>query len=327
MCKVLAMTPRHHVVVLLLPPVIGFDATIPPLVFGNARNEAGEKLYRVSVCSVDPGPATCADGFALTPGSETDALKTADTVVVPGTMRSSVRKDGRLDAPARAAFDLIPGDARVISLCTGAFGLAAAGLLDGRRATTHWQTVAQFRRLYPQVHLEESALFLDEGMVMTSAGLSAGLDLCLHVIRSDAGWKTANDVARHCVTPPHRDGDQSQFIKWPVPTQGNTGTTATQEWARGRLSEPLTVQQLAGHAQMSSRTFARRFTEETGASPARWLARERVRRCQELLESTDLTVDTIAQRVGFGTGATLRARLRAETGTTPSSYRRRFART
>ncbi|AHW63049.1 Putative transcriptional regulator, AraC-family [Corynebacterium glyciniphilum AJ 3170] len=327
MCKDSAMTSAHHVVVLLLPPVIGFDATIPPLVFGNARAASGEKLYRVSVCSADPGPAQCADGFAFACGAGLEALETADTVVVPGTLRRSVRRDGVLDPAARAAFERIPDAARVVSLCTGAFGLAAAGLLDGLRATTHWQAAAQFRRLYPLVQLDEAALFFDEGRVLTSAGLSAGLDLCLHVVGADAGWRVANKVARHCVTPPHRDGDQSQFISWPSPPRGAAGTTATQHWALGRLDQRLTVGQLAGHARMSPRTFARRFTEETGLSPARWLARERVRRCQELLESTDLTVDTIAQRVGFGTGATLRARLRAEAGTTPSDYRRRFTST
>ncbi|MGP9725506.1 GlxA family transcriptional regulator [Corynebacterium sp. AOP40-9SA-29] len=294
---------------------------------GTPRNAAGEKLYRVSVCSADPGPAECADGVALACGAELDALETADTVVVPGTLRRSLRREGILDPAARAAFARIPDRARVVSLCTGAFGLAAAGFLDGLRATTHWQTAAQFRRLYPLVRLEETALFFDESRVLTSAGRSAGLDRCLHVVGADAGWRVANEVARHCVNPPHRDGDQSQFINWPSPSQSGAGTTATQHWALERLDRRLTVGQLAGHARMSPRTFARRFAEETGLSPARWLARERVRRCQELLESTDLTVDTIAQRVDFGTGATLRTRLRAEAGTTPSDYRRRFTST
>ncbi|MGO1950789.1 MAG: GlxA family transcriptional regulator [Mycobacteriaceae bacterium] len=315
---------RHRVVVLLAPPVIGFDATIPSLVFGTARDTAGHPLYDVRLCSTDAGPADCVGGFSLNPDADLTALQDADTVIVPGTHRRSVRRDGVADRTLRETFDLIRPDTRIMSVCTGAFALGAAGILDGRPATTHWECAEDFRRLYPLVDLDEKALFTDDGDVLTSAGLSAGMDLCIHVLRRDHGWEVANRVARHCVTPPHRDGDQSQFIERPLPASGDSGTSPTRDWALDHLDEPLSVAGLAAHARMSVRTFMRRFRAETGTTPAQWLSGERVRRTQELLESTDLTVDAIAARVGFGTGATLRARLRAETGTTPGAYRRRF---
>jgi transcriptional regulator GlxA family with amidase domain len=312
------------VVVLLLAPLIGFDATIPSLVFGAARTKSGTRLYEVRHCSPESGPVRCEGGLAMLPDATLDALEQADTVVVPGTRRPSVRAEGIPDPALQAAFAKIRPGTRIMSICTGAFALAAVGLLDGRPATTHWESATIFRQLYPQVRLTERSLYTDDGDVLTSAGLSAGLDLCIHVLRRDHGPEVANRVARHCVTPPHRDGDQAQFIERPFPTDDGRSTASTRAWALDNLHERLTVTDLADHAVMSQRTFLRRFREETGTTPARWITAQRVRRTQELLENTDLTVDAIADLVGFGTGATLRARLRSTTGTTPVSYRRRF---
>jgi transcriptional regulator GlxA family with amidase domain len=211
-----------------------------------------------------------------------------------------------------------------MSICTGAFVLAAEGLLDGRPATTHWAWADQFRRLYPDVELRPDVLFVDDGDVLTSAGVGAGIDLCLHAIRNDFGSDVANRTARRCVVPPWRDGGQSQFIERPVPVTGDTGTAATRAWALQRLDEPLDLRSLARHARMSVRTFTRRFREETGSSPAEWLALQRVEHARRLLETTDLPIDAVARRAGFGTAVSLRQRLHATIGVAPSAYRRTF---
>ena len=202
--------------------------------------------------------------------------------------------------------------------------LAAAGLLDGRRATTHWSHAEQFRALYPQVDLDEQALFVDEGDVLTSAGLAAGMDLCLHVVRNDHGSEVANHVARYCVVPPWRDGGQAQFIEQPVPEPAVDSTAPVRDWALQHLAEPLDIATLAGHARMSVRTFTRRFRAETGSSPGAWLATQRVRHAQRLLETTDLPIDEVAVRAGLGTSTSLRQHLRRVADVSPSAYRRTF---
>ncbi|MFD0597003.1 GlxA family transcriptional regulator [Catellatospora coxensis] len=246
-----------------------------------------------------------------------DLLDWADTVIVPGVHRD------RLDAPTtvqavtalRAART---AGKRIMSICTGAYVLAAAGLLDGRPAATHWAYAEDFRSRFPQVELDADVLFIDDGDVLTSAGVAAGLDLCLHVIRRDHGSEVANRAARRCVVAPWRDGGQSQFIERPLPAPGDASTAATREWVLARLGEPLDLDQLARHARMSVRTFTRRFREETGLSPGRWLTRQRVEHARHLLESTDLTIDQVADRAGFGTAVSLRQHLRATVGTAPS---------
>ncbi|WP_229745154.1 GlxA family transcriptional regulator [Sediminivirga luteola] len=314
----------HRVVVLLLPPVIGFDATIPSLIFGSATDAAGQPLYEVRMCTTAEGPVSTSRGYGLLADAPLEALAEADTVVVPGTRLPAARERGELDDAARRAFALIPDTARVVSVCTGAFVLAAAGMLDGRRATTHWQYAAELQRLHPAIRVDANALFVDEGRVLTSAGLTAGIDLCLHMVRQDAGWEVANRVARYCVAPSWRDGSQAQYIELPQPASNGGTLAASRQWALGRLSTRVTVPEWAAAAHMSVRTFNRRFQAETGLSPAAWLSRQRVRRAQELLETTDLPVDAIAVRTGFGTGAALRKQFRAVAGTTPSDHRRRF---
>jgi transcriptional regulator GlxA family with amidase domain len=214
-----------------------------------------------------------------------------------------------------------------VSICTGAFVLAAAGLLDGRPATTHWQSSEEFRRLYPRVRLDEDLLFVDHGDVLSSAGLAAGIDLCLHVIRRDFGTAVANSVARYCVVPPWREGGQAQFIERPVPATDEQSTAYARQWAMEHLEQPLDVARLAAEARMSVRTFNRRFREETGHSPGAWLIAQRIEHARHLLEATDLPVDEVARRAGMGTGASLRQHLRTALGVSPLAYRRTFRRT
>jgi transcriptional regulator GlxA family with amidase domain len=314
----------HRVVVLALPPVVGYDLVIPSQVLGSAVDEAGRPLYDVTVAGLDRSTVPTVAGYGIVPTADATALATADTVIVPGTRLPGPRSDGSLPADVRDALASIRPGARTVSICTGAFVLAAAGLLDGRRATTHWAHAATFRELYPAVRLEEDVLFVDEGDVLTSAGLSAGVDLCLHLLRRDHGAAVANHVARYCVVAPWRDGGQAQFIERTVPETAGASTSAAREWALAHLDEAIDVPALARAAAMSVRTFTRRFREETGLSPGAWLVQQRVRRAQELLETTELPVDQVARRVGMGTATSLRQHLRASAGLSPSAYRRTF---
>jgi transcriptional regulator GlxA family with amidase domain len=318
------MAVPHRIAVLLLPPVVGFDASIAPMLFGAAVDEDGDPLYEVVVCGLDDQPVATTNGFAMLPAAGQEALATADTVVIPGTRYPSARNDGVLTTLARAALDQIRPGTRMVSICTGAFVLAAAGLLDGRRATTHWKFADALRLLHPDVDVDENVLFVDDGDVLTSAGLAAGIDLCLHVIRSDHGALVANAVARYCVVPPWREGGQAQFIDRHLPVQDDASTAATRDWALRHLDEELTVERLARHAHMSPRTFNRRFREETGHAPGTWIRNRRVDHARELLESRDLSVDEVARLSGLGSGANLRHHLRRGIGMSPSSYRKVF---
>ncbi|MDQ0746304.1 transcriptional regulator GlxA family with amidase domain [Streptomyces africanus] len=308
---------RERVVVLALDGVYPFELGIPSRILG-----AADDRYEVLTCSVDGGPVRTNADFGVTVEHGPEALATADTVVIapvaPAHLTDEVPGDV-LDALA-----LIRPGTRIVSICTGAFVLAAAGLLDGRRATTHWQVADHFRRMFPHVDLDPDVLFVDDHPVLTSAGAASGVDVCLHLVRKDHGSRLANTVARRCVVPPFRDGGQAQYIEQPVPEQGAASTAATRSWALERLGEPLTLADLAGHARMSLRTFARRFHDEVGLSPGRWLIQQRVARARHLLETSDLTVDQIAGRVGFATGASLRQHLSAAIGVTPQAYRRTF---
>jgi len=312
----------HRVVVLLLPPVVGFDAAIAPTLFSNASDADGNALYEVVPCALTPGPVASTTGFDLLAAAGAEALDTADTVVIPGTRYPSARTKGVLTPEASTALARIRPGTRLVSICTGAFVLAAAGLLDGRPATTHWKFADSMRRLHPKVLLDENVLFVDDGDVLTSAGLAAGIDLCLHIIRSDHGAQVANAVARYCVVPPWREGGQAQFIDRQVPAPDHFSTAATRAWALQHLDEELTVQRLARHAKMSARTFNRRFRDETGQSPGVWVRSRRIDRARELLESRDLPVDEVARLAGLGSGGNLRHHLRRGVGMSPSSYRK-----
>ena len=310
---------RHveRVVVLALDGVYPFELGIPSRIFG-----AADGRYEVLTCTVDGRPVRTNADFSVAVEHGPEILETADTVVV-ASMATPRIPEG-LPAEIATALARIRPDARIVSICTAAFVLAAAGLLDGRRATTHWQVVDRFRALYPQVELDPDVLFVHDGRILTSAGAASGVDICLHIVRTDHGSELANTVARRCVVPPFRDGGQAQFIQQPVPDCGATSTAATRDWALGHLDEPLALNDLARHAGMSLRTFARRFNDEVGLSPGRWLIQQRVARARDLLEASDLSVDQIAGRVGFATGASLRQHLHAAIGVSPQAYRRTF---
>jgi transcriptional regulator GlxA family with amidase domain len=312
----------HQVAVLALDGVIALDLGIPPQVFGAAVDRADLRPYQVRVATPDGSPIRTSAGFRVATDHGLELLDEADSVIVPGITYSSPSLTGT--PRVRAALRRAAGHARIMSICTGAFVLAEAGLLDGRPATTHWAYAEDFRRRYPRVRLDPDVLFVDDGDVLTSAGVAAGIDLCLHVIRRDHGSEVANRAARRCVVPPWRDGGQSQFIERPLPEAGDTTTTATRAWMLQRLEQPIELAELARHASMSVRTFTRRFRDETGMSPGRWLLHQRVEHARRLLEGTDLPIDAVARQAGFGTGASLRQHLHATVGVPPAAYRRTF---
>ena len=313
----------HEVVVLALAPVVAFEVGLPHAFLGGAVDAAGNPLYRVRTASLDGGPVATSAGYAILPETDASALASADTVVVPG-VHGGPHLAGVLSGTERAVLTTAAGSARVVSICTGAFVLAAAGLLDGRPATTHWAHAAAFTALFPQVALDADVLFVDDGDVLTSAGNAAGIDLLLHVVRRDHGSEVANDLARRRVVAPWREGGQAQFVARPLPPPGEAGTAGTRRWALDRLAEPLTLEQLAAHAAMSVRTFTRRFRQETGLSPTQWLVQQRVALARELLERTDDPVEQVAAAAGFGTPASLRQHLHAAIGIAPLAYRRTF---
>ena len=316
----------HRVAVLALDGVLTFELGIPSRIFGSAKDDAGRALYDIVICSADGGPVTTETGMTLQPGSGPEALATADTVVIPPTQRlDTIRAGGPLPEEIGAALGRIRPRARIVSLCTAAYVLAAAGLLDGRPATTHWTEVENFQKVFPRVRVDPKVLFVDDGDVLTSAGVAAAVDLCLHLIRRDHGSAVANQVARQCVVSPWREGGQAQFIARPIPDSVQASTSATRVWAAEHLHEVLSLQQLASHANMTLRTFTRRFHEEVGMAPVQWLTVERIRVAQELLETTDLLIDAVAHRAGFATGNSLRQHMRATLGVSPSSYRRTFS--
>jgi transcriptional regulator GlxA family with amidase domain len=328
MCKNPAMTTspadrRHQIGVLVLPGVIPFDLGVPGQVFASARDAAGRRFYDIRTASPEGLPVRTAAGFAVLPEYGLEVLDRADTVIVPGIHASSPSLAGTPEAAAALQAAHARG-ARVMSICTGAFVLAAAGLLDDRPATTHWAHAELFHSRYPDVKLDPDVLFVDDGDVLTSAGVAAGIDLCLHVVRRDHGSEVANRAARRCVVPPWRDGGQSQFIERPLPALGDATTAPTRDWALHRLDQPLDLRDLARHASMSVRTFTRRFRDETGMSPGRWLLLQRVEQARLLLEGTDLSIDRVAQQAGFGTAASLRQHLHATVGVSPGAYRRTF---
>jgi transcriptional regulator GlxA family with amidase domain len=310
--------PPHHVACLALDGVVAFDLSVPAMVFGH-RVEGSRYRFTVSACA--PGPVATSTGFSLLADHGLDALAEADTVIVPGIWRTSGPFPPAAVEAVRAADRR---GARMVSICTGAFVLAAAGVLDGRRATTHWHNAAELAARYPAVDVDPDVLYVDEGRVLTSAGVAAGIDLCLHIMRRDHGAEYANAVARRIVVAPHRDGGQAQFVDRPLPPAPATGLQDTRAWALARLDEPLTIAALAHHALMSERTLVRRFRDETGTSPLRWLVSQRVAEARRLLEETDLPVEHVATRCGFGTAVSLREHFRRVTHTTPVAYRKAF---
>ncbi len=311
----------HDVAVVVYDDVALFELAVASDVFGtDAAMVSGRPLYRLSICGAAPSVTTDA-GFRMEVPYGLDALEAARTVVVlptlvPDRVPASVHDALRL-ARARGQ--------RVLSLCTGAFVLAAAGLLDGHAATTHWSECAELARRYPRVRVDSRVLYIDEGDLLTSAGSAASLDLCLHVVQRDYGSEIAAKVARDLVVPLYRPGGQAQYIETPVPAVDDGDLFAdTIGWLRAHLDSPVTVSDLAARSAMSPRTFARRFLATTGTTPVAWLVRERIRLAQRLLETSDLPVDVIARESGFGGADNLRKHFRRAIRTTPQAYRRTF---
>ncbi|MEU6980331.1 MULTISPECIES: helix-turn-helix domain-containing protein [unclassified Streptomyces] len=315
----------HRVAVLALPGLLPFELGIPHRIFGRAKDPGGRPLYEIVTCATAAGPVRTDADFAVHVEHGPEILGTADTVVVPASYElGPVYDEGRLPPELAAALAHVRPGTRLVAICTGGYVLAAAGYLDGRPATTHWASAEHFQRLFPRVRVDADVLFVDDGDVLTSAGVAAGIDLCLHIVRRDHGAGVANDVARRTVVPPHRDGGQAQYIARPVPETGTSTTTTARAWALAHLHEPIQLRDLAVRESMSVRTFTRRFREEAGVSPGQWLTQQRVERARHLLESTDLPIDQIAHASGFGTAQSLRVHLQSAIGVTPTAYRRTF---
>jgi transcriptional regulator GlxA family with amidase domain len=313
------MTRRNHrIAVLVLEGAKPLDVGIPAQVFTTRRSMP----YEVRACGAAPGPVTGGDGLSYHVADGLEALEWAETVFIPGYRHPDVE-----DPPARVIDALRAAHergARLAAISTGAFALAATGLLDGRRATTHWHYTKALASRHPLVRVDENVLFVDEGRVLTSAGAASGIDLCLHLVRRDHGVALSNHVARRLVAAPYRSGGQAQYVPRSVPEPLGDVFAATREWALTRLDEPLTLAGLARNANVSPRTFSRRFVEDTGYTPMQWVLRARVDLARELLERTDLGVEQIADRVGLGTGANLRLHFQRILGTSPSEYRHTF---
>ncbi|MER7621183.1 helix-turn-helix domain-containing protein [Streptomyces sp. NPDC126503] len=312
----------HVVAVLALDGVSAFDLAIPCQVFAIPRAPDGTPAYEVRVCvdrdmAATAGPTT---PFRISSSYGWEEALGADTVIVPG-IPAELTPDPRAVAILREA---AAGGARIASICTGAFALAHAGLLEGRRATTHWRFADALAERFPGTVVDPSVLYVDEGRVLTSAGIAAGLDLCLHLVRRDHGAAVAAGTARVLVMPPQRTGGQAQFIEYRAPETDSADLSATLDWMRGKLGEPLTLADIAAHAMMSRRSLARHFRAQTGTTPLRWLLAQRVQRARELLETTGLPMARVAEATGFGSVETLRHHFARQVGTTPSAYRAAF---
>jgi AraC family transcriptional activator FtrA len=299
-----------------------FETGIVTEVFGLARPEFDVPWYQLTICAPSPGRVRMIGGAVLETAHGLDEFAAADTVIVPGVADVSAEVDPRVVAALRAA---ARRGARVVSICSGAFALAAAGLLDGRRATTHWQYAERLRRRYPQIRVDPDVLYIDDHEVLTGAGSAAGIDLCVHLVRKDFGAAIANSVARRLVIQPHRDGGQAQFIEAPAPQRADdNGVAASMAWALRHLDQPITVDVLAGRAHMSARSYLRHFARATGVSPIRWLIAQRVQASLPMLEAANTPIEEIAAAVGFDTAVTYRHHFRRTMHTSPSVYRRAF---
>jgi len=312
---------RHTVAAVIADGLSPFEFAVACEVFGVDRSDdAGVPWYRFLVCAATPPPIKVQTGFTIDTPYGLDALRRADTIVMPAS-GSAEQNEELLEALRRAH----ARGARILSVCTGAFVLAAAGLLDGRRATTHWKHSEELARRYPKIVLDAGVLYVDDGDILTSAGTAAGIDLCLHVVRLDYGAEIANMVARRMVVPPHRDGGQAQFVNQPLPDiPDGDPFTQTLVWVQEHLGDSLSVNDLAARAAMSPRTYARRFRATTGTTPHQWLQAQRVVLAQRLLETTDLSIEVIAERCGLGTATNMRQHFQRIVRTPPNAYRRTF---
>lgn len=314
---------RRHVVALAVTDATPtFELAVPSEVFGTDRSDIVDPWYELRLCAAEPGPLRTSTGLQIPTPYDLDDLLEADTVMVaPCARATQLKPPPALVETVRKAHDL---GRRIVSLCTGSYVLAEAGLLDGRRATTHWMNAGDFAHRFPGVDFDPTTLYTDDGDILTSAGTGSAIDLCLHLVRRDFGAAVANEVARRMVVPPHREGGQAQYARPIVGTGRSDDLRPVLDWARARLHEPLTIPQLARLAHMSERTFARRFRDAVGITPLQWILQQRVRLAQELLETTEEPVEDIARRTGFGTAANLRHHFGRVTTVSPQTYRHVF---
>lgn len=315
------MADLPAVAVVALPNVVPFDLVLAGQIFGYRTPGGSPPYYRLLLCGLEPGFVTMAGGVPIGVPLGLEAVADAATVVVAGLDDVEAPVPEPAVAALRAAH---ARGARMVSICTGAFVLGEAGVLDGHRATTHWAYAERLARRFPKANVDPRVLYVDDRNVMTSAGMAAGIDLCLYIVRRDHGAEAANTIARRMVVAPHRDGGQAQYIEQPVPVTRDSSLQRIQAWALERLDESLTVEDLARAANTSPRNLTRRFNAELGTTPLKWLQRERVRLAQRLLEQTELPVQRIAERAGFGSAITLRRQFADTLGTTPAKYRGTF---
>jgi AraC family transcriptional activator FtrA len=313
----------HHVACIAYDGLAVFEFGIVSEIFGRKRPELERELYRFSVCAVEEGILRSDSGLDLSVPIDWQTLESADTIVIPGWRDISQPPPARL---VQALRDAHQRDVRLVSICSGVFVLAAAGLIDNRRVTTHWHYAERLGQLYPTARVNQDVLYVKDGNILTSAGSAAGIDLCLHLVRQDHGTAIANSVARRLVMPAHRDGGQSQFIPSPIDEPERSGIALLLDWIDRNLDRSLGLEDLAQQAAMSKRTLTRRFKERTGMTPLRFLNLRRIDRARGLLEDSDWTIEKIAHSVGFASGQILRLHFRRVVGTTPQRYRDSFTR-
>jgi AraC family transcriptional regulator, transcriptional activator FtrA len=310
-----------HVVALMVTdgaPI--FELAIPAEIFGIDRPDLSDPWYALRVCGPHRGPVRLAGGFSIQADEGYEGAATADTVIVPACTNIHEASPKELVTALQTANSR---GVRIAAICSGAFALAEAGLLDGRRATTHWRHAAELSRRYPKVKLDPSVLYCQDGQVFTSAGTAAGIDLCLELVRQDRGSAIANRLARRLVAAPHRAGGQAQYVEAPV-SAADDGLAVVMDWALGHLDQSITLREFAAAGTMSARTLARRFKNAAGTTPMKWLASQRVRRAQDLLETTDVSIERVSELVGFPTPSSLRDHFSRTMGVTPRAYRQTF---
>lgn len=311
------------VVALIYDQLCSFEFGCAVEVFALPRPEVGDRWYQFAICSAEAGPLRALGGITVTATAGLDLLERAGTVIIPGWKGPDVAPSPELIAALRGAH---ANGARLVTICSGVFVLAAAGLLQGQRVTTHWRYTDMLKSRYPDLDVDPNVLYVDAGQILTSAGSAAGLDLCLHLVRRDFGPHIANQVARRLVIAPHRNGGQAQFIERPVLPEKRSRLADVIGRLSARIHQPISVDEMAELAAMSTRNFIRRFQEVTGKTPADWLIDARIERARELLEGTDLSIDEVAHRSGFNTAATLRHHFRRKLQLSPLDYRERFSR-
>jgi AraC family transcriptional activator FtrA len=316
------ITAMHTIAILIYDHINPFELAVATEVFGLDRPELGVQWYQTFVCAVEPRPILTRSGFSIFTSYDLTQMREANTIIVPSTTPGNITVPDQLRDSLRDAYQR---GTRIVSFCTGAFVLAAAGLLDGRRAATHWLWSSQLAQQYPRIRVDPSVLYVDEGQILTSAGTAASIDLALHIVRKDYGAEIASAVARRMVVPPFREGGQAQYIQSSIPDLGDLSSfSEILQWMKTHLHEDLPIERLASEMKMSQRTFARHFRKATGTTPHQWLLQQRIVQAQRLLETTDESIERIASLCGFSSAAMLRIHFHHCVQISPQAYRHSF---